>query len=79
MKKVEVEGVPFGDGECWCFLVTKATFERVTGREPERGDTTTLFDLIPGGEFLYRLYPGDLIGYESKGVLVKLCMEITKG
>ncbi len=77
MKKVEVEGIPFGDGECWCFLVTKATFERVTSREPVRGDSTSL-DLIPGGGFRYRLYPGDLIGYESKGALVKLCMEVTK-
>lgn len=43
-------GVCHGDGECSCWLVTKATYERLTGNKP------TKFDRASKKRGLYRLY-----------------------
>lgn len=59
-----VTGIPSGDHECWCLLVTEEDFKRIKGEAPDKE-----FDVGPfakdGSPYRYRLYPSDLIQGES--------------
>lgn len=44
-------GVPSGDHACFCWAVDAATFERLEGRKPEKGDEDAF---VPGH---YKFYP----------------------
>lgn len=59
-----IKGIPSGDGECWCLLVTKETFTTLSGKEPEDE-----FDKVnKKGPYCYRIYPNTLfdIDYRTK-------------
>lgn len=69
-----IDGIPSGDCECWCFLVTKETFKSVTGKKPDRRWDVGRF-AKKGSPYRYMLYPGHLIGYDDKDKLVTLSIE----
>lgn len=58
-----LRGVPSGDGECWCLLVTREYFRVVMGRYPDKDERA------PGkpGPYQYRMYPSSFIGHGWKG------------
>lgn len=62
-------GVPSGDYECWCFLVTAEDYRRVTGRDEKGWEGRW-----PVGEYKYALYPSDLIKVED-GKVTTICVE----
>lgn len=61
-----IEGIPSGDSECWCLLVTKETFKELTGKPPDME-----FDVgryaKKGSRYRYMIYPSALIGQEDLG------------
>lgn len=59
-----IEGIPSGDLECWCLLVTKETFEEMTGRKPDRKYDVGRF-AKKGSPHRYMLYPCDMLGIEA--------------
>lgn len=61
-----IKGIPSGDLECWCLLVSANTFEHVTGKPPRRTEDRGKF---AKGEFKYALYPTHIIPVpdEKKG------------
>lgn len=68
---IHIDGIPSGDGECWCFLVDARTFESVVGESPEEE-----FDSVQVGAVkMYRLYPSALIGGYAN-VRVRLKIEV---
>jgi len=60
MKRVEFEGIPSGDCECFCWDVDHETFVRLTGREPDEYEGSKF------NEGKYRLYPNELWPFEKK-------------
>ena len=69
-----IDGIPSGDCECWCFLVTKETFKSVTGKKPDRRWDVGRF-AKKGSPYRYMLYPNHLFDEGRKGELVTLCVE----
>lgn len=59
MRRVEFEGYPSGDGECFCWDVDEATFRRLTGNEPCESDAAVFT------RGAYMLYPRDVFGRSS--------------
>lgn len=70
-----VEGIPSGDLECWCFLVDKGTFKRVKGKNPDRRWDVGRF-AEEGSKYRYMLYPHDLIGWDMKGKVIEVKVEV---
>lgn len=66
-----IRGIPTGDGECWCFLVSRNTYRRVIGRNPSSWDRQDR-GVKKGSAYKYRLYPERLIGWELRGTVVDL-------
>lgn len=66
-----IQGIPSGDLECWCLLVTKDDFWRVTGREPEEHDMKR----SATGQHKYMLYPENLMGHNGELVYLKIEVE----
>jgi hypothetical protein len=64
------EGVPSGDHECWCLLVTKETFERVTAKAPDEEFDVGPF-AKPGSKYRYKIYPDDLLPIWGDGSINK--------
>ena len=56
---VTVKGIPSGDHECWCLLVTKEDFERVTQRAAEEFDQGPF--AAKDSPYRYMLYPNYLV------------------
>jgi hypothetical protein len=73
------EGIPSGDLECFCLLVTKKTFEEMTGRKPDPKYDVGRF-AKKGSQHRYMLYPGDMLGLElnDKGDVFVISVEATK-
>ncbi len=69
-----LQGVPAGDGECWCFLVDADTFEQVKGRPPEPEDAHA----DTNRPHVFMLHPDDLLGTEHDGKVVVLSIEIMR-
>lgn len=55
-----VTGIPSGDHECWCLLVTAQEFRRIKGEAPDPECDEGPF-APPGSPYRYKLYPNDLI------------------
>lgn len=69
---VSVRGVPSGDHECFCLLVEKDDFKRVTGREPDDELDVGPF-ATEGSPYRYMVYPSALLGLkDSKGKVVEI-------
>lgn len=66
-----IRGIQTGDGECWCFLVTRHTYRKVTGKNPSVWDRHHR-GVRRGSPYRYRLYPGHLIGWDWKDRVVDL-------
>jgi hypothetical protein len=58
-----LEGIPSGDLECFCLLVTKETFEEMTGRKPDPKYDVGRF-AKKGSPHRYMLYPCDMLGLD---------------
>lgn len=73
------EGIPSGDLECFCLLVTKETFVEMTGRKPDRRWDVGRF-AKKDSPYRYMLYPGDMLGLElnDKGDVFVISVEATK-
>lgn len=71
-----VEGIPSGDHECWVLLVDAETFKRVKGKNPDKKYDVGPFAKI-GSPYRYMLNSSDLIGYDWKGKLVEIKIEVT--
>ena len=56
---VTVKGIPSGDLECWCLLVTKEDFERITQRPAEEWDEGRF--AAKDSPYRYMLYPNYLV------------------
>lgn len=73
-----VVGIPSGDHECWCLLVTREDYVRIVGQEPDEE-----FDVGPfakeGSVYRYKLYPDHLMGgtYDLQGKVVTLEVKCT--
>lgn len=65
-------GVPSGDSECWCFLVDKKTFTKVTGKPPDKHDVGRGAE--KGCRYRYMIYPSNLIP-EAQGKRVALSVD----
>jgi len=78
--RMVLEGIPSGDLECWCLLVTKETFKRVTGHKPDESFDVGHF-AQKGSPYRYKVYPNSLIKEDQvqkhKEVLV-ISIEVTK-
>lgn len=57
--EITIQGVPSGDWECWCLLVTKEDYRRVRGKDPEEHDEGPFAQ--EASPYRYKLYPDDLI------------------
>lgn len=68
---MKIRGVSSGDGECWCFLVTRHTYRKVTGKSPTRWDRQHR-GVQKGSAYKYKLYPGHLIGWDLGNTIVDL-------
>lgn len=56
LRSISFEGIPSGDNESFCWDVTRETFIRVTGAEPDEEHDASYFNR---GRF--RLYPRDVL------------------
>lgn len=56
---VIIEGIPSGDLECWCLLVTLQTFEELTGKKPGQFDVGRFAK--KGSPYRYMIYPDTLL------------------
>jgi hypothetical protein len=63
------EGIPSGDLEWFCLLVTKETFEEMTGRKPDKKYDVGRF-AAKGSLYRYMLYSHDGIDAHDKSVHV---------
>lgn len=57
-----IEGIPSGDLECWCLLVTKETFTELTGRKPGKYDIGRF--ATKGSPHRYMVGPMDMLGID---------------
>lgn len=57
------EGIPSGDLECFCLLVTKETFKALTGNDPNRKWDVGRF-AEKGSPHRYVIYPCQMFGFE---------------
>jgi hypothetical protein len=73
------EGIPSGDLECFCLLVTKETFEKMTGKRPDQKYDVGRF-AKKGSPYRYMLYPCDMLGinYLEKENVFVISVEATK-
>lgn len=62
-----IEGIPSGDMECFCLLVTKETFEELTGKKPDPKYDSGRF-AKKGSPYRYAVYPMDIFGFEDKSL-----------
>lgn len=75
-----VEGIPSGDHECFCLLVTREDFKRLEGHDPDEE-----FDVGPfakeGSPYRYKLYPRTFLGLdlEDKGRPFTFKIDVSKG
>ena len=72
-----VTGVPSGDHECWCLLVTAEAFQKIKGEAPDEE-----FDAGPFAKkdspYRYKIYPDDLIKTErGKATTISVECDIT--
>lgn len=63
-----IKGIPSGDGECWCLLVTRETFEALTGGPPD--DEFDKMKVKTDKAYCYKVYPCTLfdISFEKKHI-----------
>jgi hypothetical protein len=61
-----IEGIPSGDLECWCLLVTKETFTDLMGKPPDDEFDVGRF-AKKGSKYRYMIYPSVLIDEEKHG------------
>jgi hypothetical protein len=61
-----IEGIPSGDLECWCLLVTKETFIELMGKPPDDEFDIGRF-AKKGNKYRYKIYPSALIDQELHG------------
>lgn len=75
-----IEGILSGDLECWCLLVSKETFHRVTGERPnEKYDVGHFAE--KGSPYRYMLYPNHIFGGsmgERKGEVLVISLDVKK-
>lgn len=57
------EGIPSGDLECFCLLVTKETFEELMGKKPDPKYDVGRF-AKKGSPHRYMIYPCSLLGID---------------
>ena len=62
-----IEGIPSGDLECWCLLVTKETFTEVMGKTPDMRWDVGRF-AKKGSPYRYMLYPNALFSDDPKAL-----------
>lgn len=60
-----IEGIPSGDLECWCLLVTKETFKELTGKAPDPKYDVGRF-AKKKSPFRYMIYPHTLFNEDLK-------------
>lgn len=70
-----VEGIPSGDLECWCFLVTKETFKAVTGEDPDEEYDVGRF-AKENSPHRYMIYPHHLVGFDNRDKLLRISIEV---
>lgn len=58
-----IEGIPSGDLECFCLLVTKETFTELTGKKPGQYDVGRFAK--KGSPHRYMIYPHDMLGIDA--------------
>lgn len=83
-----IEGIPSGDLECWCFLVDRETFKRVTGEYPQEPEKDAngyemLWDVgrfaKENSPYRYMIYPHHLVGFDNRDKLVRISIEVQEG
>ena len=85
MSKVEFNGVPSGDFECFCWEVDLETYMRITGEEPSkfdksvdcRGDFPDVDEYGLKNNGGYKLYPDDVLQYCGVDTRHHPCSEYT--
>lgn len=65
----EFDGISSGDCESFCWDVTEETFERITGKKPNKFKESRV------NEGLYRLYPDDFYGFDKPKCKIKISIE----
>lgn len=60
-----IKGIPSGDCECWCLLVTKKTFTDLKGSPPGEFDSGRFAK--KGSPYRYMVYPDTLFGFGERG------------
>lgn len=59
-----IEGIPSGDLECWCLLVTRETFITLAKKKPDKYDIGRFAK--KGSPYRYMIYPTDLLGIDYR-------------
>jgi hypothetical protein len=82
MKNITIEGIPSGDGECFCLDVTPEEYIRFKGKESY--DTEAAFredfnkecmrEMYPS-DAPWRIYPNDLFKPHGKKVKITITIE----
>ena len=60
-----IEGIPSGDLECWCLLVTRETFIELTGKKPHHKWDVGRF-AKKGSPYRYMIYPHSLFSEDPQ-------------
>lgn len=71
-----IEGIPSGDLECWCLLVTKETFTELTGKKPDQKYDVGRF-AKKGSPYRYMIYPHTLFNEDLRSVEKKELLVIS--
>jgi hypothetical protein len=83
MKEVTFEGIPSGDGECFCFKVTADVYRLIAGEDRYRFEigmrdewTKEIGGPYPGNPDEFYLYPNDMFGYSNNGEKLKITFKV---
>lgn len=70
--KLTFFAIPSGDSECFCFDVSRSTFEFLTKREPSTLDKSVAH------KRMYKIYPSDIFGCGHEGEKLEISIEFQK-
>lgn len=56
---MKIVGIPSGDHECWCLLVTKEDFKAIMNEDPGEFDEGPFAEA--GSDYRYKIYPDNIM------------------
>ena len=69
-KAYEFQGISSGDGDSFCWDISKEDFIKIKGKNPNK------YDKSMERKGLYRLYPNDFYGFDDPKCNIKISIEV---